>query len=108
MDGGDDAVAARRLAQNIWVGAVAVLLGPSLLVWIVRTVGFAARCAPGPLPCRGIELGGGLRDALDLAWSLGDNALLLVSVALVAALAGLFARRPMMAAACLLLLRWWR
>jgi hypothetical protein len=88
----------------IWLACVALLLGPSLLVWIVRGVGLAARCAPGPDPCRGIALGGGLRDALLLAWSVGTNTLFLMTITLVAAIAGMSARRPLLGASTLLLL----
>ena len=41
----------------VWGLCIAVLLGPALLVWIVRGIGFAARCAPGPDLCHGIALG---------------------------------------------------
>ena len=89
---------------KIWIGCVVFLLGPSLMVWIVRGVAFAARCTPGQQLCHGIALGGGLRDALDLAWTVGDNSLFLITVSLIATVAGLLARRPLLAATTLLLL----
>jgi hypothetical protein len=91
-------------ALLVWIAVLVLLLGPSLLVWIVRCVGLAAQCAPGPDPCRGILLGGGLRDALFLAWSVGTNTLFLITATLIAAVAGLFARRPLLGASTLLLL----
>lgn len=101
----EDHIAAKRnTALHVWSACIVLLLGPSLLVWIVRSVGFAAQCSPGPELCRGIPLGGGLRDALFLAWSVGTNTLILMTIALVAAIAGLFAKRPLLAASTLLLL----
>ena len=49
-------------------------------------------------------LGGGLRDALSLAWSVGTNMIVLFALALTAAIAGLVARHPLLAASSLLLL----
>ncbi len=75
------------MALIVWALCIAVLLGPAALVWIVRGVGFAAQCAPGPDLCRGIMLGGGLRDALSLAWGVGTDVLLMMVLALIAAVA---------------------
>ena len=103
----DDEVPAnvqRHTALNIWAACVAILLGPALLVWIVRGVALAARCAPGPELCHGMMLGAGLRDTLALSWSVSTNTLILIAVALIASVAGLFARRPLLAASTLLLL----
>jgi hypothetical protein len=99
---GDPAYSGR--AFKIWMACIAILLGPSLLVWVVRGVALGAQCAPGPDLCQGMMLGGGLRDALSLAWSLGTNMLALFGLALTAAIAGLVARHPMLAASSLLLL----
>lgn len=92
------------VALIVWALCAAVLLGPSLLVWIVRGVGFAAQCAPGPDPCRGLALGGGLRDALALSWGVGTDVLLLVVLAVIAAVACFAARRPIAGALSLVLL----
>jgi hypothetical protein len=94
----------RSRAVLVWVACLALLLGPALLVWIVRGVGLAAQCTPGPELCHGIALGGGLRDALLLAWSVGTNTPFLIIVTLVAAVAGMCARRPLLGASTLLLL----
>jgi hypothetical protein len=92
------------VALIVWALCIAVLLGPAMLVWIVRGVGFAAQCAPGPDPCRGIALGGGLRDALSLAWGVGTDVLLMMVLALIASVACFAARRPLAGAVCLVLL----
>jgi hypothetical protein len=92
------------VALMVWALCIAVLLGPAVLVWIVRGVGFAAQCAPGPDSCRGIPLGGGLRDALSLAWGVGTDVLLMMVLALIAAVACFAARRPLAGAVCLVLL----
>ncbi len=92
------------VALIVWALCIAVLLGPAALVWIVRGVGFAAQCAPGPDPCRGIILGGGLRDALALAWGVGTDVLLMMVLALIAAVACFAARRPFAGAVSLVLL----
>jgi hypothetical protein len=93
-----------HLARNIWAACVAVLMGPALLAWIVRGIAFAEKCAPGPETCRGLPLGGGLRDLLALTWSINSNTMLLIGIALIATLASLFARKPLRAALTLLLL----
>lgn len=88
----------------LWRAGVAVLLAPSLLVWLLRGAALAARCAPGPGACHGIALGAGFRDTLSLSWLLGTNTPVMIAIALVASIAALIARRPLLAAATLLLL----
>lgn len=94
----------RPVGQIVFWVCLAVLLGPAALVWIVRGVGFAAQCAPGPDLCRGIALGGGLRDALSLAWAVGTDLLLTIVLSVVAAIACFAARRPFLGATCAFLL----
>jgi hypothetical protein len=89
---------------SVLCASAAVLLAPSLLVWFVRAVGLALRCAPGPGTCHGLALGGGLRDALDLAWVIGANPLIAIAIALAAAIAALIAHRPLSAGLSLLLM----
>ncbi len=93
-----------RRSLTPWAICVLLLLGPSLLVWIVRLTAFAAQCAPGPQPCHGIPLGGGLRDALTLSWTVSTNTLFLIAVSIVATLAAFRAYRPMLGTLTLLLL----
>ncbi len=100
----EPAAVKRHTALNIWAACVAILLGPSLLVWIVRGVALAAQCAPGPELCHGMTLGGGLRDSLMLSWTIGANMTILIVLSLVASVACLFVRRPLLAALSLLLL----
>lgn len=94
----------RHTALGVWTLIAAVLLGPSLLVWIVRAAAFGFQCAPGPGSCHGIPLGGGLRDTLNLAWLIGDNTTPVVLLGIAAAIAALFARRPLLAALSALVL----
>jgi len=94
----------RHTARNIWAACIAVLVGPAVMAWVVRLVALGAQCAPGPDPCRGLALGGGLRDALALTWMINSNSVLLLLIAFVATVASLFARRPLRAALTFLLL----
>src|ERR1700743_1873110 len=82
------------VALIVFVVCLTVLLGPSLLVWIIRGVGFAAQCAPGAGLCHGMTLGGGLRDALTLAWGIGTDILLVLILATLAAIACFASQRP--------------
>lgn len=94
----------RRRALLAWILCTIVLIGPSLLVWLVRGVAYAYQCAPGPEPCHGMTLGGGLRDTLDLAWFAASNTTLSLAIALIAAIAGLMERRPILGALSMLVL----
>ncbi len=81
-----------------------VLLGPSLLVWIIRGVSLAAQCAPGPDLCRGMTLGGGFRDTLSLAWGVGTDTLLVLVLTTIVAVLCFAARRVVTGVLCLVLL----
>jgi hypothetical protein len=100
----DHATRNKRMALTVWGVSAVILLGPSLLVWIVRGTGYAVGCEPGPGPCHGMTLGGGLGDTLSLAWSVGTNLFLLIVLSFAAMLAAFFARRPMLGTLSLLLL----
>lgn len=78
-----------------WALCVAVMLGPSLLVWTVRLSALFAGCAPGPGRCHGVPLGAGLRDALNLSWVVSTSSLLLVGLSLAAMLFAFRACRPL-------------
>ena len=87
----------RHTALNIWAACVAILLGPS------SGVGGARRCAGGALRAGSRCLpghGAGRRFARRalLAWSVSTDTTILISVALIAAVAALFARRPLISA----------
>lgn len=101
---GTPAAPERPHAFGVWLACAAVLLGPSLLVWMVRLAALAMTCAPGPELCRGTTLGGGFRDTLELAWAVGTNLYLNIAVAFIAAVAALRLRRPAMAGLSLLVL----
>lgn len=79
-----------------WALCVAVLLGPSVLVWFVRIVTLAARCAPGPGLCHGVAFGAGLRDTLTLSWVIATNPPLLIALSILATLLAFRAYRPML------------
>jgi hypothetical protein len=88
----------RSIMLCVWFLCAAILLGPSLLVWAVRGTALAMSCAPGPALCRGMTLGGGLRDTLDFAWLVSLNGLLSLAIAFAAAIVALALRRPLLAA----------
>jgi hypothetical protein len=94
----------RHREYMVWTSCVALLVVPAILAWFVRGTAYAMSCAPGPDACRGIALGGGMRDALNLGWTISLNTLICVLVSLVAALAALKARHPLLAALTMLLL----
>jgi hypothetical protein len=104
MEGPEDIAENKYTAFTIWAVCVALLLVPSLLVWIVRGAAYAVQCQPGPAPCHGMMLGGGLRDALALAWGVSTNTLFLIAVSVAATLAAFVARRPLLGTLSLLLL----
>ncbi|HTQ15339.1 MAG TPA: hypothetical protein VMH86_15820 [Rhizomicrobium sp.] len=94
----------RTGAIYILCACAAILLAPSFLAWFVRIAALGMQCAPGPDLCRGQSLGGGFRDALDLAWIVGSNPLVAVSIAFVGGVAALIARRPLSAGLSMLIL----
>lgn len=105
----EDAAQSRSKFWNvpllIWSVCAATLLLPSLLVWIVRGAAYAMQCIPGADLCQGHAFGAGLRDTLTFAWALPAASIgIFVGIAFLAALAALFARKPLLAAASMLLL----
>lgn len=104
MEGQETHTHKKHTALTVWGVCVTLLLGPSVLVWIVRGTGYALHCTPGPDLCHGIMLGGGLRDTLALAWSISTDTFLLIATSIVATLAGFFARRPLLGTLSMLLL----
>ena len=104
MDEGEHSTHGTHGTLTLWAVCVAVLLGPAALVWIVRGAAYAVHCAPGPELCHGMVLGGGLRDALGLAWVVSTNTFFLVAVSIVATLAAFSARRPLLGTLSILLL----
>lgn len=94
----------RRAGRTVFTASVALLIGPSLMVWAVRGAAAAAQCVPGPDLCRGFALGAPFRDALSLAWAVGTSTTLLLGIAMAAAIAAMFMRRPLLGASGMLLL----
>lgn len=89
---------------RLWALVVAILIGPSVLVWTVRLTALLAGCAPGSGLCRGMALGAGLRDALGLAWVVPTNSLALIGLSLAATLLAFRACRPLLGTLSLLVL----
>lgn len=87
-----------------WAFVVAVLLGPSLLVWTVRLTALFAGCGPGPGRCHGMALGAGFRDALGFAWVVSTSPMLLMVLALAATLLAFRACQPLLGTLSLLAL----
>jgi hypothetical protein len=104
MEGPDIHTHNKHIALTVWGVCVALLLGPSVLVWIVRGTAYAVHCDPGPALCHGMMLGGGLRDTLALAWDVSTNTFFLIVTSIIATLAGFFARRPILGTLSLLFL----
>jgi hypothetical protein len=106
MKGFDGEVQGRERphALSVWSVSAVVLLGPSLLVWLVRLAAVALQCAPGPGLCHGVALGGGFRDTLGLAWLVAWDTRLSLAIAFVAAIAAIRLCRPLMASLSLLIL----
>lgn len=94
----------RNTAIRTWAFIAALMVGPSLLVWIVCATAKGLGCTPGPALCHGMALGGGLRDTLNLAWMIGTDTSALVLLGIAAAIAALCARMPLVAALSALML----
>jgi len=93
---------ARGVSLRAWAFCVAVLVGPSVLVWAVRLTALFGGCNPGPAPCHGVALGAGLRDALGLAFLVASNSWLLIGLSLAATLIAFRACRPLLGTLSLL------
>ena len=104
MEDGDNPKVGWRTPLTAWAICVALLLGPAVLVWLVRGMAYAVQCEPGPGLCHGMTLGAGLRDTLALAWSFSTQPLLLIGVSIIATLTAFRAHRPLLGTVSLLLL----
>jgi hypothetical protein len=91
-------------ALYVWAVCAGVLIGPSLLVWLVRLLALATHCGPGPDPCGGMILGIPMRDTLGLASAFGSDQALGLAIAFAAAIAALWLRRPLLACLSVLIL----
>ncbi|HEX2592982.1 MAG TPA: hypothetical protein VHL34_15895 [Rhizomicrobium sp.] len=82
----------------VWALCCTALLAPSLFVWLVRGTAYAIQCAPGPETCKSLPLGMALHGALQAAWLIPQNALILLVVAFTAAIAAVVAHRVLLGA----------
>ena len=92
------------VARRVCALAIALLTLPSIVVWVVRGVAALLHCLPQARACSAFPIGMAFDYSLGAAWFLGANALLCMALAFVAALAALWARRPLLAALNMLLL----
>jgi hypothetical protein len=100
----DEINAPRTPSLTPWALCLAALLGPALLVWVVRLAALFTGCAPGPDVCHGIPFGAGLRDALALNWVIATSSLLLIGLSLAATLLAFRACRPLLGTLTLLVM----
>jgi hypothetical protein len=91
-------------AMGVWWLCATLLVGPSILVWLVRFAALAMGCAPGPGTCRSLTIGGGLHDTLDLAWLISTNSIASLAIAFTASIVALTVRRPLLASLSLMML----
>ncbi len=91
-----------RRAFQLWFLCCLAMLAPSLAVWAIRGGAYALHCNPGPQLCGGLTLGAWLRQALEIAWALPTNSLVLLAIAFTGAIAAVFARRFLLGALTLL------
>lgn len=93
-----------RKALALWTLCVAIAIGPSLAVWLLRLAGAVGGCAPGPALCHGTALGEGLKAALALCWMITLNGVVPVVLSIVASLLAFRAYRPMLGTLTLLIM----
>lgn len=85
----------KRIAVWVWAVSSFLLVGPSLLGWLVRLISSAAMCAPGPAPCTVVPFGGILQILLSVSWTMTGSSVVVLMLSLIATL-GLFVQhRPM-------------
>ncbi len=97
----------RSVATAIWGFALAILLIPAIAAWAMRGAAFAFSCAPSAVSCLrppySVLMGSAFKGLLDLSWLMGATPPLTLGLAAFAALATVFALRPVLAALTLLL-----
>jgi hypothetical protein len=98
---------ARAVALGIWAFVLAILLAPAIVAWAIRAAAFAFSCAPSAVSCLRAPyaalMGATFKGLLDLAWMVGAMPPLTLGLASFAALAAVFAVRPVLAALTMLL-----
>ena len=84
-----------RLAQTIWLLGFLAFAIPALAGWAILGLGHYEGCAFGAAVCTKLPtLGHHFKQALDTAWMLGINAIPLILLSGIVALAAILARSP--------------
>ena len=85
----------RRLAKSVWLLGVLAFAAPALAAWAILAIGHYEGCAPGAAACTKLPaLGFFFKQSLDVAWMLGVNAVPLILLTGLVALAAILARSP--------------
>ena len=85
----------RRLAKSVWLLGILAFAAPALAAWAILAIGHYEGCAPGAAACGKLPaLGLFFKQSLDVAWMLGINAVPLILLTGVVALAAILARSP--------------
>lgn len=96
----------RAIATRVWLFALALMLAPAIIGWIVRGVTMASGCVPAAQSCLREPyaplLGSAFKGLLDFAWIIGASSPVTLGLACFAALAAVFAARPVAAALTML------
>ena len=84
-----------RLAKSAWLVGLLVFVAPALAGWAILGLGRYEGCAFGAAGCAKLPaLGIFLKHSLDIAWMLGTNAVPLILLTGIVALAAIQARSP--------------
>jgi hypothetical protein len=83
------------LAKTVWLLGLLAFVAPAAAAWAILGVGRYEGCEIGAAACNRLpELGEFFKHALDISWLLGMNAVALIPLGLVVALAAILARSP--------------
>ena len=84
-----------RLAKSVWLLGLVAFAAPALAGWLILGFGHAKGCAFGAAACDKLPaLGLFFKQSLDIAWILGLNAVALILLTGIVALAAIQARSP--------------
>lgn len=84
-----------RLAKTVWLLGLLAFVAPALAGWAILAWGHHHGCASGAVACTRLPaLGTLFKHTLDAAWLLVMNPLVLITLALLVALAAILARSP--------------
>jgi hypothetical protein len=83
------------LAKTVWFLGLLAFAAPAATAWAILDIGRHEGCPPGAAACSRLpELGVFFKHALDISWLLSMNAMVLIPLALLVALAAILARSP--------------